>query len=223
MDPHRWVGEKELRTREPHFLPDEACGAYEYSDCVMDDARLVMENLVDAAALGASIHNYQAFQGVERAGDGAMEVTVLDRLTGREKRPSRAQGRPGPGPLDGSGGQVGLSRNRAAGQAVPGDPSHRGRASVPILFHPAGASRPGWRRQQAVLLHRPLEGQAPHRHHGNRSGSLSSRTRRAQGSGSGGTAGSGAVSIFRPGSPISSAPSRDCAPWRAAPRVPPSP
>lgn len=85
MAPHRWVGEKELRTREPHFLPDEACGAYEYSDCVMDDARLVMENLVDAAALGASIHNYQAFQGVERAGDGAMEVTVLDRLTGREK------------------------------------------------------------------------------------------------------------------------------------------
>lgn len=84
MDPHRWVGKKELRSREPHFLPDEECGAYEYSDCVMDDARLVMENLVDAAALGASIHNYQAFQGVERAGDGVMEVTVLDRLSGRE-------------------------------------------------------------------------------------------------------------------------------------------
>ena len=84
MDPHRWVGWKELRTLEPHFLPDEDCGAYEYSDCVMDDARLVLENLVDAAALGASIHNYQAFQGVEHAGDGVMEVTVLNRITGRE-------------------------------------------------------------------------------------------------------------------------------------------
>jgi glycerol-3-phosphate dehydrogenase len=84
MDPHRWVAPAELRAKEPHFLPGEDCGAYEYSDCVMDDARLVMENLVDAAALGAQIHNYRGFQGVERAGDGLMEVTVADRLTGRE-------------------------------------------------------------------------------------------------------------------------------------------
>jgi glycerol-3-phosphate dehydrogenase len=84
MDPHRWVPAPELRGKEPHFLPGEDCGAYEYSDCVMDDARLVMENLVDAASLGAAIHNYKSFQGVERASDGLMEVTVLDRLTGRE-------------------------------------------------------------------------------------------------------------------------------------------
>lgn len=84
IDPHRWVPPAELRGLEPHFLPDEACGAYEYSDCVMDDARLVMENLVDARALGAGIHNYQAFQGVERAGDGILEVTVLDRISGKE-------------------------------------------------------------------------------------------------------------------------------------------
>lgn len=84
LDPHRWVGPAELRRLEPHFLPEEACGAYEYSDCVMDDARLVMENLVDAASLGAVIRNYHPFQGVEPAGDGILEVTVLDRLTGRE-------------------------------------------------------------------------------------------------------------------------------------------
>jgi glycerol-3-phosphate dehydrogenase len=84
ISPHRWVPPSELTRLEPHFLPDEACGAYEYSDCVMDDARLVLENLVDARALGAEIHNYQAFQGAERAGDGLMEVTVLDRLTGKE-------------------------------------------------------------------------------------------------------------------------------------------
>ena len=84
LDPHRWVTPEELRAKEPQFLPDETCGGYEYSDCVMDDARLVMENLVDAAALGARIHNYQSFQGVERAGNGILEVTVADRLTGRE-------------------------------------------------------------------------------------------------------------------------------------------
>jgi glycerol-3-phosphate dehydrogenase len=84
MSPHRWVPPRELRLREPRFLPDEECGAYEYSDCVMDDARLVMENLVDAAALGARIRNYQSFQGADRAGDGILEVTVADRLTGKE-------------------------------------------------------------------------------------------------------------------------------------------
>ncbi|MEO7426753.1 MAG: glycerol-3-phosphate dehydrogenase/oxidase [Fibrobacteria bacterium] len=89
MDPHRWVGPDELRREEPAFLPEERCGAYEYSDCVMDDARIVMENLVDAAALGATVRNYSGFQGLEAAGDfrrgkGTLEVTVLDRLTGRE-------------------------------------------------------------------------------------------------------------------------------------------
>ena len=84
LEPHRWVPPGELRGLEPDFLPDEDCGAYAYSDCVMDDARLVIENLADAAALGAHIRNYHAFQGAEPAGDGRLEVTVLDRLTGRE-------------------------------------------------------------------------------------------------------------------------------------------
>ncbi|HKP97490.1 MAG TPA: glycerol-3-phosphate dehydrogenase/oxidase [Fibrobacteria bacterium] len=84
LDPHRWVAPGELRRKEPEFLPEEACGAYEYSDCVMDDARIVLENLVDAASLGADLRNYQGFQAVERAGNGLLEVTVMDRLTGRE-------------------------------------------------------------------------------------------------------------------------------------------
>jgi glycerol-3-phosphate dehydrogenase len=84
LEAHRWVAPAELRSLEPAFLPGEDCGAYAYSDCVMDDARLVIENLVDAAALGARVHNYHAFQGTEPAGDGRMEVTVLDRLTGKE-------------------------------------------------------------------------------------------------------------------------------------------
>lgn len=84
LDPHRWVPPGELRKLEPHFLPEEACGAYEYSDCVMDDARIVLENLVDAASLGADIRNYRAFQGAERGRDGMLEVTVLDRLTLKE-------------------------------------------------------------------------------------------------------------------------------------------
>jgi glycerol-3-phosphate dehydrogenase len=85
LDPHRWVPPSELRKREPHFLPqEENVGAYEYSDCSMDDARMVMENLVDARALGADIRNYHRFTGVDEDGRGNLEVTILDRLTGRE-------------------------------------------------------------------------------------------------------------------------------------------
>ena len=81
---HRWVSPGELTKLEPHFLPQESCGAYEYSDCVMDDARLVLENLVDAQALGAHIHNYHSFQGIQSRGEGWSEVKVLDRISGQE-------------------------------------------------------------------------------------------------------------------------------------------
>ncbi len=84
LNPHGWVSPEELRRREPHFLPGEEVGGYEYSDCVMDDARLVLENLVDAADLGAEVRNYHRFLSAEPAGDGGLEVTFLDRLTGKE-------------------------------------------------------------------------------------------------------------------------------------------
>ena len=84
MEPHRWISPAGLREREPGFLPLEPCGAYEYSDCVMDDARLVLENLVDAAAMGAEIRNYQEFQGADPGENGWLDVTVADRITQRE-------------------------------------------------------------------------------------------------------------------------------------------
>jgi glycerol-3-phosphate dehydrogenase len=84
LQAHRWVPPGELRRLEPAFLPGEDCGAYAYSDCVMDDARLVIENLADAASLGAKISNYKSFQGAEPSGDGSLEVTILDRVSGRE-------------------------------------------------------------------------------------------------------------------------------------------
>lgn len=85
LRPHRHLSREALRRRVPSLVREGMGGAYEYSDCVMDDARLVLENVLDAAALGAEIRNYQVFTGVEEAGDGEfLEVTVLNRLTGRE-------------------------------------------------------------------------------------------------------------------------------------------
>lgn len=84
LDPHGWVSPEQLRKREPHFLPEEEVGGYEYSDCVMDDARLVLENLLDARTLGAEIHNYHRFLKAEPTGEGSLKVSFLERLTGRD-------------------------------------------------------------------------------------------------------------------------------------------
>ncbi len=90
INSHGWIEPEDLRKREPHFLPEEICGGYEYSDCVMDDARIVMENLIDAQNLGASISNYSSVLGWEKSLNGnpkspsSLEITVLDRLSGKE-------------------------------------------------------------------------------------------------------------------------------------------
>jgi len=81
---HRWIGEREFQSREPGFLPGDRHGAYAYSDCVMDDARLCLENILDARALGAEVSNYRQLVSVQEEKEG-MEITVLDRFTGREK------------------------------------------------------------------------------------------------------------------------------------------
>ncbi len=97
LKPHTWLNALKLHKTEPAFLPEENCGAYAYSDCVMDDARLVLENILDAQQLGAEVFNYHRFIGVERLAERAsknqskakiirnLEVTVLDRLSQKEK------------------------------------------------------------------------------------------------------------------------------------------
>lgn len=59
LHPHRWIKEVELKNREPDFLPQRELGAYEYSDCAMDDAALAISTALDAHNLGAQLMNYQ--------------------------------------------------------------------------------------------------------------------------------------------------------------------
>ena len=69
---------------EPQLRPDGLRGALEYYDCATDDARLVLENAIDARALGAECHTYTEVTGFERRADGRITgVAVRDRLTGR--------------------------------------------------------------------------------------------------------------------------------------------
>ncbi len=90
LQSHRYLSQSQVGALEPQFLPGTPCAAYAYSDCSMDDSRLVMENLVDAWSLGAASWNYHRFLGVEEAGrdeEGrlTLEVTVLNLRTLRER------------------------------------------------------------------------------------------------------------------------------------------
>lgn len=57
--------------------------AFEYSDCWVDDARLVVLNARDAADRGAAIHTRTAVTAARRAGD-CWRITLREKDTGRE-------------------------------------------------------------------------------------------------------------------------------------------
>ncbi|HSK05056.1 MAG TPA: glycerol-3-phosphate dehydrogenase/oxidase [Kofleriaceae bacterium] len=68
---------------EPRLRPDGLRGALEYYDCATDDARLVLENALDARALGADCRTYTEVTGFERAAGGRITgVRVRDRFSG---------------------------------------------------------------------------------------------------------------------------------------------
>jgi glycerol-3-phosphate dehydrogenase len=78
---------------EPLLKSEDLRGALEYYDCFTDDARLVLENVVDAAGAGADCHSHTEVLSIEREREGGRvsAVIVRDRLTGAERRvPTRA-------------------------------------------------------------------------------------------------------------------------------------
>ncbi|MEO8549843.1 MAG: glycerol-3-phosphate dehydrogenase [Kofleriaceae bacterium] len=78
-------GTKAALALEPQLRPEALRGALEYYDCATDDARLVLENALDAIALGAECHTYTEVLRFERAADRRITgVVVRDRLTGVE-------------------------------------------------------------------------------------------------------------------------------------------
>src|SRR5258706_10447789 len=77
-------GTKAALALEPQLRPEGLRGVLEYYDCATDDARLVLENAIDAAALGADCHTYTEVIHFERRDDARITgVTVRDRLTGK--------------------------------------------------------------------------------------------------------------------------------------------
>ncbi len=78
-------GAKAANAVEPCLRTDGLRGVIEYYDCATDDARLVLENILDATALGADCRNYTEVTGLVRGADGRVgAVRVRDVLTGAE-------------------------------------------------------------------------------------------------------------------------------------------
>ncbi|MBA3504078.1 MAG: glycerol-3-phosphate dehydrogenase/oxidase, partial [Deltaproteobacteria bacterium] len=79
-------GTKAALELEPQLKPDGLRGALEYYDCATDDARLVLENAIDAVNLGAACHTYTEVLRFERDPDRRIRgVVVRDRLTGETR------------------------------------------------------------------------------------------------------------------------------------------
>src|SRR3954469_7492170 len=79
-------GVKAALEREPQLRPEGLRGVLEYYDCATDDARLVLENALDARALGADCHTYTGDVRFERGDTGRLAgVHVKDRLTGESR------------------------------------------------------------------------------------------------------------------------------------------
>lgn len=81
---HRMLGATETRALEPAVRPDRLAGAGLYYEYLTDDARLVVEVVKSAAALGAVIVNHAEVAGFVTDGGRIAGVTVRDQLTGAE-------------------------------------------------------------------------------------------------------------------------------------------
>jgi glycerol-3-phosphate dehydrogenase len=79
-------GKSAAHELEPEIRAEGLRGVIEYYDCATDDARLVLENVIDARALGADCRNYHEIVRLTRDGQGKVTgVVVRDVVTGREE------------------------------------------------------------------------------------------------------------------------------------------
>lgn len=83
---HERLNAHETVARLPLLKGESLLGSYVYSDAYMDDARLVIETLRSAFALGALCMNHVAADGAEMADGKIHAVYCTDRITGQRLR-----------------------------------------------------------------------------------------------------------------------------------------
>ncbi len=81
---HRFIPRGELLGLMPGLKEEGLLGGVSYYDAQMDDARLVLENVLNAQAHGAHAANYVEVKSFLKKDGKAVGVHALDVLTGRE-------------------------------------------------------------------------------------------------------------------------------------------
>ncbi|MBI3785122.1 MAG: glycerol-3-phosphate dehydrogenase/oxidase [Deltaproteobacteria bacterium] len=79
---NRMLGRDETLSLEPTLRSDRIYGAGLYYECLTDDARLVIENIKAAAALGAVVANYAAVTSLLEEGGKLVGATIRDEIGG---------------------------------------------------------------------------------------------------------------------------------------------
>ena len=83
---HRKLSPKDVRAEEPALDATNLTGAPLYYDCSTDDARLTLENAMDAVAHGAAVHTYTRVTGLVRDTQGRVTgARVVDTHSGNER------------------------------------------------------------------------------------------------------------------------------------------
>lgn len=77
----RWRPQRTLDGVALESFRKNIAGAYEYTDGILRDSRLVIENIVGADRAGAACINYAEVNGLARSGKG-VDVTWTDRISG---------------------------------------------------------------------------------------------------------------------------------------------
>lgn len=80
---HRYLGRDETEELVPALPAGKVRGGFSFYDSKTDDVRLVMENLVQAARLGAIVVNHAGVVDID-SGEDRVEVKVRDEVTGHD-------------------------------------------------------------------------------------------------------------------------------------------
>ncbi|GEA61208.1 glycerol-3-phosphate dehydrogenase [Vibrio comitans] len=75
-------GTRTVNLSQSGMFVDAIKKGFEYSDCWVDDARLVIANILDAQRRGALTYNYSEVTSTQQV-DGLWRVTVLDKRSGK--------------------------------------------------------------------------------------------------------------------------------------------
>ena len=80
---HGWLSAKELLAREPSLEAGALRGGFHFADAQMNDARLCLENALDARRQGAEIWNYMEVEHLLETEGRVHGVRVVDRRDGQ--------------------------------------------------------------------------------------------------------------------------------------------